>query len=128
MSNKSNLIPNCERTAERRKEIATAGGVASGAARRRKKSMREWAEIFGALPIEVNTPGGGKKKTDLDGAVIFGQYQSAIKKQNTKAAYFIAQLKGELEEKVTVSSDQPLVIVRNQEEKDKLDKLNELGV
>lgn len=90
--------------------------------------MREWAEIFGALPIEVNTPSGGKKKTDLDGAVIFGQYQSAIKKQNTKAAYFLAQLKGELEEKVTVSSDQPLVIVRNQEEKDKIDKLGELGV
>lgn len=125
---RKDLIPLTERTKEEQKKIRTAGGIASGASRRRKKTMREWAEIFGALPIEVNTPGGGKKKTDLDGAVIFGQYQSAIKKQNTKAAYFLAQLKGELEEKVTVSSDQPLVIVRNQEEKDKIDKLEELGV
>lgn len=122
------LIPMSQRTEMKAKELSRKGGIASGKARRRKKTMREWAEVFGALGIEVATPGGKKKKTDFDGAVVFGQYQAAIKKHDTKAAQFLAQLKGELEDKVTVSSDQPLVVVRSEQEKDKLDRLEELGV
>jgi hypothetical protein len=37
----SNLIPIPERTKDEQREITTAGGVASGKARRRKKMMRD---------------------------------------------------------------------------------------
>lgn len=78
--------------------------------------------------MSVPMPNGKVQNTDMAGAVVFSQYQSAIKKGNTKAAYFLAQLRGELEEKVTVSSDQPLIIVRNQEEQKKIEELKDLGI
>lgn len=39
--NDENLIPMPDRTEKEQREIATAGGVASGKARRRKKMMRD---------------------------------------------------------------------------------------
>ena len=51
MPNAKNIIPNSERTAEERREIAAAGGRASGEARRRKKSLREAAELYLSLPV-----------------------------------------------------------------------------
>lgn len=39
--NESNLIPNSERTPKERQEIARKGGIASGEARRRKKTLKE---------------------------------------------------------------------------------------
>ena len=51
MPNANNIIPNSERTAEERREIAAAGGRASGEARRRKKSLREAAELYLSLPV-----------------------------------------------------------------------------
>lgn len=51
MPNEQNIIPNSERTPEERREIAAAGGRASGEARRRKKSLREAAELYLSLPV-----------------------------------------------------------------------------
>lgn len=51
MPNAKNIIPNSERTAEKRREIAAAGGRASGESRRRKKSLREAAELYLSLPV-----------------------------------------------------------------------------
>lgn len=124
----NNIIPNSERTAEQRKAIARSGGIASGASRRRRKTMRELAEAFGQLPIEVTLPDGKKKKTDFDGAVIFSQYQQAIRKGNVQAASFLARLKGELEETVNVNAEPPVIVVRSEDEKRKLDSLGELGI
>lgn len=39
------------RTGEEQARIAKIGGIASGAARRRKKSMREAADLFLSLPV-----------------------------------------------------------------------------
>lgn len=39
--NNSNLIPNSERTPEELREMARKGGIASGEARRRKKTLKE---------------------------------------------------------------------------------------
>lgn len=50
MSNEKNLIPNSERTPTERKEIAQKGGIASGAARRRRRSMKEAADYYLSLP------------------------------------------------------------------------------
>ena len=51
MPNEKNLIPNSERTPEERREIASAGVRASGAARRRKRSLKEAADLYLSLPV-----------------------------------------------------------------------------
>ena len=44
MANEENLIPFNERTESEQRQIAQKGGIASGAARRRKRSMKEAAD------------------------------------------------------------------------------------
>lgn len=51
MSNAKNLIPNDQRTPEERRENARKAGIASGAARRRKRSLKEAADLFLSLPV-----------------------------------------------------------------------------
>lgn len=50
MSNEQNLIPFDERTESEQREIARNGGIASGAARRRKRSMKDAADYYLSLP------------------------------------------------------------------------------
>lgn len=47
---REDLIPLNKRTKDEQKKIATAG-IASGAARRRKRSMREAADLYLSLPV-----------------------------------------------------------------------------
>lgn len=56
---KSNLIPNSERTPSERKKIARSGGLASGAARRERSSLRK--ELTELLDIETDCPDGTKR-------------------------------------------------------------------
>ena len=51
MANEKNLIPNEQRTPSERRENARKGGIASGKARRRKRSMKEAADLFLSLPV-----------------------------------------------------------------------------
>lgn len=126
--NTQNLIPVTKRTKEEARKISQNGGKASGESRKKKKMMREWAEIFGSQSIDVSLPGGKKRKTSFDGAVVFAQYQKAIKEGNVKSAYFLAQLKGEMEQNINVSSDQPVIIVKSEEEAEKVSNLDKLGI
>lgn len=48
--NEKNLIPNSERTPSELREITSKGGRASGAARRRKRSMEQCAKFILSLP------------------------------------------------------------------------------
>lgn len=94
MANEDNLIPNSERTPEYRKEVARAGGIASGKARRGQKTMREWARIFGAVPVTIKAQDGTDVNTTTLGNVVAAQLQKATR-GDTKAAKFIADLLGE---------------------------------
>ena len=51
MPNEENLIPLNRRTKGERRKIATMGGVASGEARRARKTARQCAEIYLSLPV-----------------------------------------------------------------------------
>ena len=51
MANEKNLIPFDERTESEQRDIRSAGGIASGAARRRKRSLKEAADIYLSLPV-----------------------------------------------------------------------------
>ena len=50
MPNEKNLIPNSERSPTELSEMGKAGGIASGKARRRKRSMKEAADYYLSLP------------------------------------------------------------------------------
>ena len=56
---KSNLIPNSERTPSERRKIARSGGLASGAARRERSSLRK--ELTELLDIETDCPDGTRR-------------------------------------------------------------------
>ena len=98
MPNANNIIPNSERTAEERREIAAAGGRASGESRRRKKSLREAAELYLSLPVanrrawnKISAEGVDPDDIDNQMAMIIGLTQKAVK-GDAKAAKIIVDL------------------------------------
>ena len=58
MANEKNLIPNSKRTPSELREIARKGGIASGQARRQKKTLSELAKMIAENPA----PTAAKKK------------------------------------------------------------------
>ena len=57
MSNEKNLIPNSERSPDELREMARRGGQASGAARRRKRDMKNAARMILNLPADDQVSG-----------------------------------------------------------------------
>ena len=51
MPNEKNLVPISERTTSEQREIQKKGGIASGAARRRQRSLEEAAELYLSPPV-----------------------------------------------------------------------------
>lgn len=51
MPNEENLIPMDQRSEDEVRELGRRGGIASGAARRRKRSLREAADMYLSLPV-----------------------------------------------------------------------------
>lgn len=51
--NIENLTPQSKRTKSEQRKIASAGGIASGIARREKKTLRETLEVLLAMPHET---------------------------------------------------------------------------
>lgn len=101
MSNEKNLIPFNERTESEQREIAQKGGIASGAARRRKRSMREAADYYLSLP-ETDRRTVNKmlrdqiEPEDVDNqmAVIVGIAEQA-KRGDARAANVLLKMLGE---------------------------------
>ena len=98
MPNEQNLIPNSERSPEELREMAANGGRASGEARRRKKSLREAAELYLSLPVanrrawnKISAEGVDPDDIDNQMAMIIGLTQKAVK-GDAKAAKIIVDL------------------------------------
>ena len=91
---KEDLIPFSERSQEEAKELGRKGGIASGQTRREQKTMREWAKIFGAIPVKVKTPDGKEADTTTLGAIVAAQMAKATR-GDTKAAKYVSELLGE---------------------------------
>lgn len=101
MPNEKNIIPNSERTPEERREIAAAGGRASGESRRRKKSLREAAELYLSLPVsdkrawnKLAKDGVAPEDVDNQMAIIAGLSIKAAK-GDAKAAKVLFDLIGD---------------------------------
>lgn len=122
-NNPENIIPNSDRTPEERKAIATAGGIASGEARRRKRTLRELAEILAERKVAMPQPGGGTEEMTYDMALVQSMYQKAVTRGDTKAAKFIATLLGEYTEKHEVEAKGAVVFLP----KDEIEGIQELA-
>jgi len=123
--NVNNLELNSNRTPEKRKEIARKGGLASGEKRRERKRMKEWAEVIGQKITEITNADGSTEKVPYDAALIASMYYKAIEENDVRAAEFLAKLKGEMEDKVTLGGQvQGInVVVSNSETEKKLNKI-----
>lgn len=105
--NDGNLKPTTELTESEQRELARKGGIASGVARRRKRDMREWAEVLGQTLMTMKTPDGKEvAEGDMAAAVVLKQYQKAINKSDTAAAAFLMRLRGEDVQKIEQVDDE----------------------
>ena len=101
MPNEQNIIPNSERTPEERREIARAGGIASGAARRRKRSLKQAADLYLSLPVtdrrvwnKIARDGVDPEDIDNQMAVIVGLTEAAVQ-GDAKCAKVLIDLLGD---------------------------------
>lgn len=51
MANEKNLISLADRTTREQREIAREGGIASGVSRRRRRALKEAADLYLSLPV-----------------------------------------------------------------------------
>lgn len=101
--NDENLKP--YQTANEAREAGRRGGIKSGETRRRKRSMREWAEIIGAVEREIELPDGQTMSADYAAEVVLKQFKKA-QQGDTKAADFLMRLRGEEVQKHEIVDDE----------------------
>ena len=100
-----NLIPNNARSPSEVRENGRKGGIKSGEARRKKKTMRELAVIVNSLPLssknKTQLPDGIKEnEMTFQMGFIIKVYQQALK-GDTKAMKLWVELSNTLEDKKT---------------------------
>ena len=100
MPNEQNLIPMDQRSQSEARELGREGGRASGVSRRRKRSLREAADLYLSLPVanrrawnKISAEGVDPDDIDNQMAMIIGLTQKAIK-GDAKAAKIIVDLIG----------------------------------
>ena len=101
MPNEQNLIPMDQRSQSEARELGREGGRASGASRRRKRSLREAADLDLSLPVadkrawnKLARDGVEPEDVDNQMAVIAGLTLKAAK-GDAKAAKVLFDLLGE---------------------------------
>ena len=101
MSNEKNLIPFNRRTESEQREIAQQGGIASGKARRRKRSMKEAADYYLSLPETDRRRVNALLRDEVDPedvdnqmSVVMGMAEAA-KRGDARAANVLLKMLGE---------------------------------
>ena len=101
MPNEKNLIPMDQRSKEEARELGRNGGVASGVSRRRKRSLKEAADLYLSLPVsdrkmwnKISRRGVDPEDIDNQMAMVIGLTIAATA-GNAKAAKVIVDLLGE---------------------------------
>lgn len=122
MANEGNLKPQNTRTAEERKRIASMGGKASARKRRERKTIAD------ALRSVLDEPlAKGSRQTRLDGISI-----KVVKKlfdnPDIRDMKVLAEILGEIKQTLTTDSEGLTIVVKSQDEKDKLDNMGGLQI
>ena len=113
MGNVNNLTPfTSDQSREEAKKNGQKGGIASGIAKREKKTLRELAEMIGQTKVsdkavieKLEALGLDKENFTHDMAIMMKQYEIAEKddQKSTSAAQFIRDTKGEAPNKNEIS-------------------------
>lgn len=97
----SNLVPFNERSEDEVRTLGQKGGVASGTSRRRKRSLKEAADLYLSLPVSdrrawnrISKKGIDPEDVDNQMAMIIGLTDKAIK-GDARAAKVIIDLLAE---------------------------------
>lgn len=101
MANEKNLIPLNQRSKEDAKKIQSEGGKAAGAARRRKRSLKEAADLYLSLPVsdkrawnKIARAGVDPEDIDNQMAMVIGLTLAATE-GDARAGKLITDLLGE---------------------------------
>ena len=116
MAGTANLIPQSKRTKSEQKRIATLGGKASGLARRKKRTMREIAEMVATM--ELKDPkmlaalhaAGFQDPITNDDAAFFGLIRKA-QTGDPSAMKLLAEMRGQYSTRVEVEPVQPKPLI-----------------
>ena len=109
--NDQNLIPISQRTSSELREMTKKGGVASGEARRRKRQLGEIANIVGVLKADkkkqkaLNEFGVDKAEDMIHDVVLIVEQYKKAEEGDTRAAEFIAKIRGELVNKQDITTN-----------------------
>lgn len=113
-------LKNFKKGEARTTELARKGQKASVEAQAKKRTMREWAQFYGQLPLhkgKIKDPKTGEEIKDgnptMDGAVIASAYGRAMKGDG-RAMQFLATIKGEFNQEVTVHTDPVATLTEEQ--------------
>ena len=101
MPNEKNLIPMDQRSKSEARELGRNGGIASGVSRRRKRSLKEAADLYLSLPVsdrkmwnKISRRGVDPEDIDNQMAMIIGLTIAATA-GDAKAAKVIVDLLGD---------------------------------
>ena len=101
MPNEKNLIPMDQRSKSEARDLGQKGGIASGVSRRRKRSLKEAADLYLSLPVtdrrtwnKIARRGVDPEDIDNQMAMIIGLTIAATA-GDAKAAKVIVDLLGE---------------------------------
>ena len=101
MPNEKNLIPMDQRSKSEARDLGQKGGIASGISRRRKRSLKEAADLYLSLPVsdrkmwnKISRRGVDPEDIDNQMAMIIGLTVAATA-GDAKAAKVIVDLLGE---------------------------------
>lgn len=113
-------LKNFKKGEARTTELARKGNKKSQETKARKRTMREWAQFYGQLPLhkgKIKDPKTGEEIKDgnptMDGAVIASAYGRAMKGDG-RAMQFLATIKGEFNQEVTVHTDPVATLTEEQ--------------
>lgn len=117
MANEQNLIPINERTKSEQREIVTKGGIASGVARRQKKTLKQIGEMIGGLNIKseknraIMREAGIQDEDMINDVGMMFRLNLKAQQGDTKAIELLAKLRGQLKEQISaeVADVTPLV-------------------
>lgn len=102
----ADLIPLNQRTKNEQKEIARQGGIASGIARRQKKTLREIGDMLGSLDIkseknkEIMRKAGIEEEDMINDVGMLFRLNLKAQTGDIKAIELLAKLRGQLKEQV----------------------------
>ena len=98
------------------------GGKASAMKRRERKTLAD------ALRKVLNEPTEkGSRVTKMD-AIAIKSVKALYDKPTMKGLKILAEILGEMEHKITASGDGVTIVVKSEEEKNKLDNMGGLGI